>query len=370
MKHLKKMIYILLFIVAILGIATFIITNLPQFGKLPSGERFEKIKKNPQYRDGKFHNLSPTPQMTSDDNVVKVFWDYFFKKKENLKPNTEIPAVKTNLHNLKKDENILVWLGHSSYFLQVEGKRFLIDPVCFSASPFSFMMKPFKGSDLYQPEDIPAIDYLIITHDHWDHLDYKTIKEILPRVSKVVTHLGVGEHLEYWGFQPEQITELSWWEEISFGENIKITSLPTRHFSGRGLRPTQTLWGSFMLQTEKRTLYLGGDSGYDSFFKTIGEKFPQIDLAIMENGQYDKNWKYIHFQPDDLVKVIKDLNPKRILAFHNSKFALANHTWNEPLENISKTSEENGFNLSTPMIGEVVDLDNLEQKFGKWWKGL
>lgn len=363
------MIYIILGITAVVVVGGWLFMQQPQFGKNPTGARLERIKKSPNYKDGKFQNLSHTPLLSSDKSLPQALWDFLFGKKDpNLAPSSPIPSQKIDLFSLNSEKNTLVWLGHSSYFMQVEGKKYLIDPVLVSASPMPFGVKMFEGADIYQPEDIPAVDYLIITHDHYDHLDYKTIIQLKDKVGKVITALGVGEHFEHWGFSAENITELDWNEAISLENNIKITALPARHSSGRGLLQKKTLWASFMLQTSEKTIYLGGDSGYDFFFKNIAEQFPNIDLAIMENGQYDPDWRYIHFLPEDLVSAIKDLRPKRVLAFHNSKLVLANHAWYEPLEKIYENAQKENINLTTPMIGQVVDLDNEEEKFEKWWR--
>ncbi len=360
------MLYITLILIAVLVVGLLIFINQPKFGKNPSGERLERIKKSPNYQDGGFKNLSETPQLTSDKPMVVQLYKFFTDKIDNLRPATPIPTVKTDLKNLSKDENILVWLGHSGYFMQIDGKTFLIDPTLLSGSPVSFFNKMFDGSNAYLPEDIPAVDYLIITHDHWDHLDYETVQQLKPRIGKVVTGLGVGSHFEYWEFAKENIVELDWHEQTTFG-NIKLTALPARHFSGRGIVRDRTLWASFMLETPTKTIYIGGDSGYDTFYKEIGKQFPNIDLAILENGQYDKDWAYIHILPEQIPQVVKDLNPKRVLGVHNSKFALAKHDWREPLELLYQNAQKENFRLLTPKIGDIIDLNNENQTFEKWW---
>jgi L-ascorbate metabolism protein UlaG (beta-lactamase superfamily) len=288
---------------------------------------------------------------------------------KNRKPQQQIASVKTNLFDLDSKENVLVWFGHSSYFIQLNGKRILVDPV-FSgfASPFSFSIKAFNGADIYKPEDIPEIDYLVITHDHWDHLDYKTIKKLQPKIEKIVTGLGVGEHFEYWGFEKEKIIELDWFEKFDFQNGFVFYGLPARHFSGRGFSPKKTLWLSFLLETPSQKIFIGGDGGYDSHFAKIGEKFGEIDLAILENGQYNQAWKYIHMMPEEVLQASTDLNAKRLLPVHHSKFALSIHSWNEPLNKISALNESENIPLLTPKIGEKVILDNSSQKFTEWWK--
>ncbi len=357
-------------VIAILFVGVSVFVNQPSFGRTPRGERLVKVQNSPNYRDGKFQNLSPTQQITSEKSMVGTMFDFLFRKVEELRPGTDLPAVKTDLKQFGRDEDVMIWLGHSSLFIQTEGKRILIDPTLVTASPVSFFNKPFKGTKIYTPDDIPDIDYLIITHDHYDHLDYQTVKQIKDRTGKVICPLGVGEHFEYWKFEKDRIVELDWNENIVLDSALTIHCLPARHFSGRSLSPNKTLWASFMLQTPSRNIYLSGDSGYDTHFAEIGKRFPEIDLAVMENGQYNKDWRFIHMLPEDLVKATNDLNPKRVLTVHNSKYALGKHSWHEPLDNISQAAKQNSLNLITPMIGEPVLLKDTTQTFKKWWENI
>lgn len=362
---------IILSVIAVLAIAVLIFINQPRFGKTPSKERKARVENSPNYHDGKFQNQHETPQLTSGKGYIATMADFLFKKKERLSPDQDLPAIKTDLHSFVPDEDVLVWFGHSSYYMQVDGKRFLVDPVLSgAASPVSFVNKPFKGTDIYRPEDIPAIDYLIISHDHWDHLDYNTIMKLKDRVGKVICGLGVGEHFEYWGFPVENIIELDWNEDAILESGFSVFCLPARHFSGRGLSPNQSLWASYLLQTPTMKIYIGGDSGYDTHYKLIGERFGVVDLAILENGQYDQSWKYIHMMPEEVVDAAKDLKATRLFAVHNSKYALGNHAWDDPLNRVSKKSEEESVNLITPQIGEIVNLKDSAQVFTKWWQGL
>ena len=209
---------------------------------------------------------------------------------------------------------------------------------------------------------------MILTHDHWDHLDYNTILALKDLTEKIICPLGVGAHLEHWGVDPVKITQLDWNESVQLDRNIKITALPARHFSGRGLTTDKSLWASFMLQSSYGNIYLSGDTGYDIHFQDIKKRFGTIDIAILENGQYNEDWKNIHIMPDELVKAIKELAPKKLMTIHNSKYALAKHAWYDPLENISKAASKERFNLITPMIGELVRLKDSTQVFSEWWK--
>src|SRR6478752_7672066 len=338
-----------------------------QFGKLPSGKRLERIKKSPNYKDGAFQNQSVTPDLTEGATYYSVSKEFLLKSRKHLIPSGEIPSVKTDLLNLDIKENVLVWFGHSSYFMQLDGKRFLVDPVLSgTASPFSFSTKALKGTDRYSVDDFPEIDYLIITHDHYDHLDYETILELKPKIKKVICGLGTGEHLEYWGYNPDKITEMDWHEKTDLGDGFILHSTPARHFSGRGIKRNQALWTSFVLQSPTLKIFIGGDSGYDKHFAEIGKKFGEFDLVILENGQYNKSWKHIHLMPDEILKAAKDLNAKRILPVHNSKFILSMHPWSEPLELITENNKAQHLNIITPMIGEKVNLNNSTRQFSQW----
>ena len=351
-------------IVLILIVYAFIIK--PKFGKRPSGERLKMIKNSPNFKNGKFQNYKHTPVMIREAEFFKVLKDFIFSKN---KPNGIIPSIKTDLLNLERDKDILVWFGHSSYFIQIDGKKILIDPV-FSghASPFSFTTKAFKGSDAYKSSDIPEIDYLFITHDHWDHLDYETILKLKPKIKKVICGLGVAEHLVYWGYDSSIIIEKDWNEKIVLETGFNAYTVPSRHFSGRGFVRNKTLWTSFILQTPEFKIFISCDGGYDTHFSEIGEKFGEFDLAIMENGQYNKNWKYIHMMPEQVIEAAKDLKAMKIIPGHSSKFALSIHEWDEPLKRIMALSKQQNFQLLTPMIGEQVNLKDSSQKFSEWWK--
>lgn len=341
-------------IVIIAIVSIFIFLHRPAFGRPPRGERLERIMRSPHYRDGAFHNEREVPVMTSDKNLIQGAIEFLFRKTDGLRPDHPLPIIRTDLKKMSGDENRLVWFGHSSYLIRVDGKRILVDPVFCSASPVSFVNKPFKGTDVYRPQDMPYIDYLIITHDHWDHLDYQTVTALKDRVGRVICALGVGEHLEYWGFDKEHIVELDWNEDAALDCGFTVHCLPARHFSGRGLNPNQTLWASFLMETPTQTVYMAGDGGYGPHFAEIGKRFPHIDLAILENGQYSEDWRYIHLMPRYMAQVAKELRAKNILTVHHSKYALSKHRWDEPLANAHHMAEEDSLNVLIPRIGEEV----------------
>ena len=362
---------VILSILVLLIIAIFAFLHVPKLGKLPSGARLERIKQSKNYKNGQFQNLSETPMITAEGGMITVLKQFLFDKKIRVNPVDIIPSAKTDLLNLEAAKDILVWFGHSSYFMQIDGKKILVDPV-FSgaASPFSFSIKAFKGTDVYTTEDIPQIDYLFISHDHWDHLDYETVLKLKPKIKKIICALGVGQNFELWGFDKNSINELDWNEEINLGESFVVNTVPARHFSGRGFRRNKSIWESFVLKTPTMKIFIGGDSGYDTHFAEIGKTFGPFDLVILENGQYNKNWKYIHMQPSETLQAAKDLQTKRLFPVHNSKFPLSVHPWDEPLKIITELNKDVNLNLATPMIGEEINLKDPSQQFSKWWEGI
>lgn len=362
--------YTIIAIVVLVILLYFVITGQEVFGSEAKGERLQRMQQSKHYKDNQFQNLSYTPSLTEGYSMPRVMFNFFFKKKNPLlKPLKNIPSVHTDLKNIPKDQDVFVWLGHSSYYIQTNGVSFLIDPVLsLYGSPFKFFNKAFSGADIYKPEDIPNLDYLVITHDHYDHLDYPTVKAIKGKVSKVILPLGVGAHLERWGYKSEQLIEEEWGAEVNLKNNLKIIYTPARHFSGRKVKRNVTLWTSYVLETPTRKLFLGGDSGYDTHFKMIGEKYGPFDYAIIENGQYNEAWKYIHALPEDVVQASIDVNAKNIIPVHSSKFALALHAWNEPLEKVTRLGKEKNLRILTPIIGEPVDLNKSDNQFKIWWE--
>ncbi len=344
-------------------------------GKLPSGKYLQRLKQSPNYKDGAFQNFSPTPMKPEDVSFWKMGKE-FFKKHPDTTPAGKLPFVKTDLKKLYSAEPWLVWFGHSSYLLQIESKNLLIDPV-FSgnAAPLSFMVKAFPGSNEYKIEDMPAIDYLILTHDHYDHLDFRTIRKLKGKVSKIFCSLGVGAHLMHWGVEENIITEMDWWQSEQLDKKIKLTAAPARHFSGRGIKRGQSLWSSFILKTATHNLYLGGDSGYDSHFKDIGKQYGPFDLAILESGQYNAMWPLIHMLPEETVQAAVDLKAKAMMPVHWGKFKLGMHPWDEPVKRVLIKAEElnkeqgtgKKIQVATPKIGEPL-LINGNYNTNNWWE--
>lgn len=348
---------IILSILFLFGDVGILFISQPSFGRLPQGERLERVRKSPHYDGTQFVNEVETAFSTGNRTKLGVWKDYVFGDKTLLFPDTALHVIKTDLKSLPQDRDWIVWFGHSSYLMNLSGKKVLVDPVFYKGSPVEFANKMFLGTDIYKPADMPDIDYLVISHDHWDHLDYEVVTEMKPRVKKVVTALGVGEHFEYWGYPVEKIVELDWWEFADLEEGFRVTATPARHFSGRELHENKTFWASFAFRSPKRMVWIGGDSGYGPHYAKIGKEFPDIDLAIMENGQYNKDWSQVHTMPEYLGKEMIELDAKRYLTVHHSKFSLSKHPYYEPLENAKRAARESGKPVLMPQIGEVMYLE-------------
>jgi L-ascorbate metabolism protein UlaG (beta-lactamase superfamily) len=231
------------------------------------------------------------------------------RRVENLQPGVPLPTLKTDLKALDAGRDTVVWLGHSSFFVLFSGKRLLIDPV-FSpyAAPVSLSTQAFAGTTLYATEDMPEIDALLITHDHWDHLDHATVTALEPQVRRVLVPLGVGAHLEHWGYTRDKIHEADWFGKLELADGSAIHAVPARHYSGRLLDRNRTLWAGFVLESGKRRILFGGDSGYGPHYAELARRFGGFDLVALDMGQYDARWPYIHMTPEEAAQAAMDLN--------------------------------------------------------------
>lgn len=358
--------YALIFIAALILLLVCML-NLPAFGSLPKGARRAKIKALPNYKEEALQNLSFTPVkpdgVTYGDMIIGML-----KGNKKGRPKKTVPVVAPDFSPASGLK--VIWFGHSSYFLQADGLNILVDPV-FSerTSPFSFIgTRQYAGTDFVKPEDFPELDIVLITHDHYDHLDYLSILKLKGKTRQFITSLGGGAHLERWGVPADKITELAWGEEV-FAHRLTFTALPARHFTGRQFKRNQSVWSAFVLQTASARLYLGGDSGYDSHFKTAGDVYGPFDLAILECGQYNTYWPYIHMFPEQTVQAALDLKAKVLLPVHWGKFTLAMHDWNDPIKRVVKKAAEENLKIITPLMGETVILGE-HYPAEEWWLDL
>lgn len=343
--------------------------NTPKFGRLPRGDRLERIKASPHFINGRFECLEPVEVLADPkENRIITTVKFFLQDKSALFPAQSIPSSKTDLRTLDPSEDALVWMGHSTFYMQLNGKKILIDPVFSSyGSPVFFVNKAFPGSNIYTADDIPELDVLAITHDHWDHLDYATVVDLKPKIKNIVVPLGVGEYFEQWNFDHAQLHEEDWDSTVEL-DGLRIHILPSQHFSGRFLTTNPTLWCAFAFETPSKKIFVSGDGGYGKHFKAIGQKFGGFDLALMENGQYNIRWHAIHLLPEETAQAAVDLGARQVITSHNGKFALAMHPWQEPFIEMTKHSQGKNYERLTPMIGEKVLIGQSGQQFEHWWE--
>lgn len=342
------------------------------FGTSPDSKRISK------YQDSKNFDGEQKVFKNRRQGLIQEMWDRnmslknifsFFKERKNAQPNFKLPEVKPDMEKFLQDDGELktIWFGHSSFLLNMNGKIILVDPVFSNAaSPVSFAVNRFQAPIL-SLEELPEIDYILISHDHYDHLDMESIKFFKDKKTPFITPLGVGSHIEGWGIAANRIIEKDWWQDFE-QDGIKFIATPAQHFSGRGLFDrNETLWASWVIQSKDHNVYFSGDSGYDVHFKDIGDKYGPFDVAFLESGQYNEKWEEVHMLPKDAVKAYKDLKAKKYFPIHWGMFVLAYHTWFDPIEQLFNLSIQNDVNLVTPKIGQMV---NLKEDFQNelWWQ--
>jgi len=362
-------------VLIILGISIFgviMLFNWNELGKSPRGDDLLRIEKSKHFNQekGKFSNLEIHP--STKDKKKGLDWqlmkDWFSPGIDRV-PLTSLPEHKPDLVEFLQGANKLqtIWLGHSSFLLNIEGNIVLVDPVFSSAaSPIKSMVKRFQEPVLAL-EELPAIDYVLISHDHYDHLDMQSIMFFADKDVKFITPLGVGSHLKKWGVAPSKITEKDWWQTADF-DGVKFIATPAHHFSGRnGLDANATLWASWVIQSKSHKVYFSGDSGYGTHFKEIGKKYGPFDVAFIESGQYNEKWQDVHMLPSEGVKAFKDLGAEKYFPIHWGMFELALHTWYDPIEQLYALSKSEAFELLTPRIGQLVDIEQSETN-ELWWQ--
>lgn len=369
-KRLHKILGVLLVFAATLSAAGYAYMHTAKFGAFPEAARLARVEASPNYSDGEFRNPEPIPTSTSNKSgVVMRLLRGITAEKDRPRPEAPIPSVKTSIACLDRYEDLVIWLGHSSFYIQLAGHAILIDPVFSNnAAPVPFANEAFPGANVYTPDDMPGIDVLLITHDHWDHLDYPTVMKLKGKVAKIVCPLGVGAHFERWGFDPSAIIELDWNESLNLKNDLRIHALPARHYSGRTLTRNKSLWAAYALTSANRKIYVSGDSGYGSHFKEAGEAFCGFDLAVLDSGQYNEAWRYVHMMPEDAAQAAADLNARALLPAHAGKFSIARHSWDDPFIRLVEATKNSPFPLLTPKIGEPFRFDAGKQFFEHWWK--
>lgn len=346
----------------------------PAFGGKIDNDRKALYENSQQFNDGKFHNSKDVPKELSFTETLGLVYQFFTTEVPNGRPKNDLEVKKFDVAEIAKYQGAtrLIWFGHSSFLLQVEGKNILIDPMFGKvAAPH-----PLLGSNRFNKEfpidikSLPEIDAVIFSHDHYDHLDHGSVLEIKDRTSHFYVPLGLGAHLEAWGVPSEKITEMDWWEETQF-HTIKLVCTPAQHFSGRKLNTSQsTLWSSWVIKSETDNIYFSGDSGYAPHFSEIGQKYGPFDLALMECGQYNERWADIHMMPEETAKAGKDLKANKIMPIHWAGFKLALHEWTDPIVRVQAKAKELDLKVITPRIGQEILVKDSIYNYTNWWEGL
>ena len=358
---IRKLLKYLLWSVFFLAIFLFLFFA-PTFGSKPSGESLEKIKLSQNFNGERFVNSLATVVSTPVANSSFSIMD-FIKPPDGKNPVELLPAKLFDKKTFKNGD--FVWFGHSTILVKTDGATVLADPVFYKASPVPFTVKPFAMQVRHTIEDLPEIDVVIISHDHYDHLDYQAIKELNSKVKHFLVPLGIKAHLLGWGVANDKITELDWYSEHAY-ESLKFTLTPARHFSGRGVTDRfSTLWGSWVVQSNSLNMYFSGDSGYFDEFKKIGDQFGPFDIAFIENGAYNANWSQIHMLPEESVQAAIDLGAKVFFPIHWGKFDLSVHAWKDPAIRAHTAAIANGLNIATPIAGEIFTATKYPSS--EWW---
>jgi L-ascorbate metabolism protein UlaG (beta-lactamase superfamily) len=337
---------------------------LRSVGTDPDSEAFARQDSLSNYKNGAFQNLTDR----LDSAVKRNKWLFLRSRPESIRPSVGLPWLKTNLKTLAAPAPTVVWFGHSSLLIKTGQGNILIDPVFSNhAGPVPGLVRAFKGTTNYDAEDMPPIDLLIISHDHYDHLDFRTLKKLRSQIKMAVVPLGVGADLIYWGFDPKKIIELNWNQSTTSPGGLKITATPAQHRSNRTYNSqNKTLWSSYVIQAGSYRLFYGGDGGYGPHFKQIGQQYGPFDLALLECGQYSPNWPWTHLVLGQSAQAAVDLQARLLQPIHWAKFEESDHPWNEPIKTLLPAAEKLGMPLNVPRIGEPYTLGTPpKQKI--WW---
>ncbi len=331
---------------------------------------FQKILQSPQYKNGKFAGVTEALTMAPSD-WAKSSWQFLFGRKA-LTPNQPLPvqSVDLSLFNSNHGDQLnSTWIGHSSLLINISGYKILTDPV-FEKKVSIIGPTRFNGDVPLNPDQLPQIDLVIISHNHYDHLNKASLLQIQSKVKQFLTPLAVGKRLIDWGIPSRKIVEMDWWDSFQFDDNLKITATPAQHFSGRGLLDrNKTLWASWVITTDQFNIFYSGDSGYFNGFKKIGERFGPFDMTFLECGAYDKLWHGVHMFPEETVQAHIDLKGNLLHPIHWGTFNLALHTWSEPMIRVAKATRDNNVTIATPIVGQTISFGS--NPYGRhWWNSV
>ncbi|MCB2379919.1 MBL fold metallo-hydrolase [Hymenobacter sp. BT635] len=369
LKLLGRLVASLLAVLLVAGVA---FANLsPELGGKPTKAQRAAYAKTGHYRDGEFQNLVPTTMMTGG-STVSVLWKFLFSKTPDAMPPAPLPTQPLDsLSITRKTANLLrvTWFGHSASLVEIAGRNILFDPMLsVKMGPIPWVTpKRYNPALAITAEQLPPIDAVLISHDHYDHLDYQTIRRLKDKTAHFYVPLGVGAHLLAWGVAPEKVHELDWHDSVQLG-GLTIISTPARHFSGRGLtNRNSTSWSSWVVKSASKRVFYSGDGGYGPHFQTIGRQHGPFDLALMECGQYDANWAQIHMLPEQTVQAARDVQARVLLPVHWGAFTEANHAWNDPIRRATTEATRLAQPITTPELGQPVTLGAGPLPQRPWW---
>ena len=375
---MRKLIYIFGLIFILIG-SFFGVSGCEQFGDLPSAELQKKISLSKNFNPEISEFVNRKPNIIKDMGKGHGFWsdpmkrirhNFFFNNNQTT-PDSTLPENSSPVPITFRESNNnikFIWLGHSSILLSINNKIILIDPVFSSyASPVPGIVGRFQPPVLKLSE-IPKIDFILISHDHYDHLDMKTIKFFREKDIRFIVPLGVSPHLQRWGVPKIKISEFDWWQEFKIG-GLMFICTPAQHFSGRmgPYKDNKSLWASWVVKSSTKSFYFSGDSGYDTHYKDIGSMHGPFDLVFMDSGQYNVRWKAVHNMPNEVIKGFQDLRGRNLVPIHWGMFSLSLHNWYDPITESYNRAKEKGLSIMTPKLGELVEL-NKKNIFEKWWE--
>ena len=363
------------FLLLLLVAALFTCHVRSNMGRAPDAADLARFQASPNYFDGHFRNKYPaTPTVAAPDAPPESLKGFGFKRfikflcgKDGI-PATTPPVARLTRNDFPEKPSPsdfrVIWLGHATLLIELGGTRILCDPIFGDASPVPGLVRRFSPPPLPRAK-LPAIDIVLITHDHYDHLEAATARYFKKRATHFIAPLGVGARLRGWGIPAKNITELDWFETTS-ANGLTITAVPTQHHAGRTFKDRRTtLWCAFVVTGAGRNLFLGGDSGYDAGYVKLGEQFGPFDMAALGIGSYNARWAANHFTPEEAVRVAQELRAATLLPIHWAAYSLAPHPWDEPIHRAVDAAQKEGVPLLTPMMGQPILPGVTETP--RWW---
>jgi L-ascorbate metabolism protein UlaG (beta-lactamase superfamily) len=358
---------ILLHLIAVIATIAIGYTCADRFEKT-GDDVHEKKPDSPRYRDGRFENDAKWQDHTISESLPLI-WEYIFGDAERI-PKTRLSRQKADLtyfNSPGSDQLNSTWLGHSSLMINIDGYKIIVDPV-FEKRISIIGPTRFSGEIPLDTDQLPEVDAVVISHDHYDHLNKFSIRLLDAKTRYFVVPLSVGKRLLSWGIPREKIVELDWWEEYRLDDGLIFAATPAQHFSGRNLTDRfKTLWNSWVIVGPHHKIFYSGDSGYFSGFKGIGEKYGPFEMTFLECGAYNEKWHFVHMFPEETVQAHQDLRGRLLHPVHWGTFNLALHAWDEPMRRLSTAAHIAGIPIATPIVGEtVVYGSRIASK--PWWE--